>query len=77
LQAFLVCWYMVLLPLWITLRKSNAHKSLQLIDAFTDYAAKIQFDSPQSSKNRGRLVRTLTSSSKVCNDYCNAAEFDA
>ena len=42
LKSISACWLLVLNPLWITLRKSNAKDSVALIDKFTDFAKAIQ-----------------------------------
>ena len=38
LQAMAACWFLVLSPLWIHLRKSHAKPSLDVIDSFTNFA---------------------------------------
>jgi hypothetical protein len=45
LQAIAACWFLIISPLWITLRKSHAQKSLKLIDDFTSFATAIQAQS--------------------------------
>jgi hypothetical protein len=42
LQSLAACWFLILDPLWITLRHSIAKDSVQLIDQFTDYAKTMQ-----------------------------------
>ena len=42
LTALASCWFLVLSPLWIKLRKSNATTSLNLIDTFTTFSENLQ-----------------------------------
>lgn len=42
LQALASCWFLILSPLWIKLRRSNAKASLTLIDDFTAFTEELQ-----------------------------------
>ena len=59
LQAIAACWFLIISPLWITLRKSHAQKSLELIDTFTNFSTAIQATS------------NLEPSSKVTDSWYN------
>ena len=68
LQALASCWYLILSPLWIKLRRSIAHTSLQLIDDFTEFAMKIQ--------NNSSLEPSLNLSNPDHNKFMNLINFD-
>ena len=52
LQSIAACWFLILSPLWDTLKKSNANVSLKLIDEFTTFSTAIQAESSLAAASK-------------------------
>ena len=61
LESIAACWFLILEPLWTTLRKSHAKQTVEFIDQFTNYAEAIQ--KPSAIKPAVRCMTQNTTNS--------------